>query len=143
VDPEWLGEDWDESQGEEVDDDTCLAFFHRRRTIKLLQGVRDDIGDDVFQQAWLHFDSIRNAGFDLGDVLSRSDIPLINRDYWSDGEDSYEEDDDDEEEEFYDEDGEDSCEEDGDDDEEELFLHDEDEQEENDDSDVDMVEDGV
>ena len=140
MDPEWLGEDWDESQGEEVDDDTCLAFFHRRRTIKLLQGVRDDIGDDVFQQAWLHFDSIRNAGFDLGDVLSRSDIPLINRDYWSDGE---EEDDDDVEEEFYDEDGEDSCEEDGDDDEEELFLHDEDEQEENDDSDVDMVEDGV
>ena len=121
VDPAWLGEDWDESQGEEVDDDTCLAFFHRRRTIKLLQGVRDDIGDDVFQQAWLHFDSIRNAGFDLGDVLSRSDIPLINRDYWSDGEDSYEEDGDEEEEEFYDED----------------------EQEENDDSDVDMVEDGV
>ena len=120
MDPEWLGEDWDESQGDEVDDDTCLAFFHRRRTIKLLQGVRDDIGDDVFQQAWLHFDSIRNAGFDLGDVLSRSDIPLINLDYWSDGEDSYEEDGD-EEEEFYDED----------------------EQEENDDSDVDMVEDGV
>ena len=85
--------------------------------------MRDDIGDDVFQQAWLHFDSIRNAGFDLGDVLSRSDIPLINRDYWSDGEDSYEED--------------------GDDEEGELLLHDEDEQEENDDSDVDMLEDGV
>ena len=139
MDPEWLGEDWDESQGDEVDDDTCLAFFHRRRTIKLLQGVRDDIGDDVFQQAWLHFDSIRNAGFDLGDVLSSLDIPLINRDYWSDGEDSYEQDGDQDEDDFYDEDEEgrnDDSWSDG----EDVFF----EEEENDDSynsDVDMEDD--
>ena len=136
MDPEWLGEDWDESQGEEVDDDTCLAFFHRRRTIKLLQGVRDDIGDDVFQQAWLHFDSIRNAGFDLGDVLSSLDIPLINRDYWSDGEDSYEQDGDQDEDDFYDEDEEGRN--------DDSWSDGEDEEEENDDSynsDVDMEDD--
>jgi len=34
VDDAWLGEDWD---GEEVSDDECLAYFHRLRTIKLLQ----------------------------------------------------------------------------------------------------------
>ena len=136
MDPEWLGEDWDESQGDEVDDDTCLAFFHRRRTIKLLQGVRDDIGDDVFQQAWLHFDSIRNAGFDLGDVLSSLDIPLINRDYWSDGEDSYEQDGDQDEDDFYDEDEEGRN--------DDSWSDGEDEEEENDDSynsDVDMEDD--
>ena len=139
MDPEWLGEDWDESQGDEVDDDTCLAFFHRRRTIKLLQGVRDDIGDDVFQQAWLHFDSIRNAGFDLGDVLSSLDIPLINRDYWSDGEDSYEQDGDQDEDDFYDEDEEGRNDDSWSDGEDDFF-----EEEENDDSynsDVDMEDD--
>jgi hypothetical protein len=41
VDPAWLGEDWDASHGEEVDEDMCLAYLHRRRTIKLLQDVRD------------------------------------------------------------------------------------------------------
>ena len=48
VDPAWLGEDWDESQREEVGEDTCLAYLHRRRTIKLLQDVRDAIGPSPY-----------------------------------------------------------------------------------------------
>ena len=99
VDPAWLGEDWDESQREEVDEDMCLAYLHRRRTIKLLQDVRDAIGADVFQQVWLHFDSIRNAGFDLVDVLFTPTHALINREAWLEGGGEGEEEEEEEEEE--------------------------------------------
>lgn len=47
VDPAWLGQDWD--VGDEVDDDRCLAHFHRWRTIELLQEVREQIGSSTFE----------------------------------------------------------------------------------------------
>ena len=50
VDPSWLG-DW--TEGDEVDDEQCLAYFHRWRTIKLLQEVQEEVGLSIFQQVWL------------------------------------------------------------------------------------------
>ena len=62
VDPSWLG-DWEE--GDEVDDERCLAYFHRWRTIKLLQEVQEEVGTSTFEQVWL-----------LGIGLSTCDVLL-------------------------------------------------------------------
>jgi hypothetical protein len=89
VDPDWLGEGWE--GGDDVDDDTCLAHFHRHRTLKLLQEVRAGVGAETFEQVWLHFDSVRNAGFDIDDVFFQDTSSLINRDAWCDEEEGEEE----------------------------------------------------
>ncbi|CAK0838181.1 unnamed protein product [Prorocentrum cordatum] len=88
VDPAWLGADFEE--GDEVTDDRCLAYFHRWRTIKLLQEVRDDVGADTFEQVWLHFASVRRAGYELEDIVHTDTTMLIDRDAY--GDDSEEDD---------------------------------------------------
>jgi len=80
IDPAWLGQDWD--NGDEVDDARCLAYFHHWRTIKLLQDVRNEIGSSTFEQLWLHFESIRNAGYELEEVVHTDTSVLIDRDAW-------------------------------------------------------------
>lgn len=82
IDPSWLGQDWNE--GDEVDDDRLLSYFHRWRTIKLLQSVLVEIGNSTFEQVWLHFDSVRNAGYELEDIFHTDTSMLIDRDGWQD-----------------------------------------------------------
>jgi len=97
VDPSWLGEG--EGLDEEADDDTCLAYLHRLRTIRLLQEVRVRVGAEVFENVWRHFDSVRNAGFDLDDILFTDTSSFIDRGGWADEEEEEEDAEEDEEEE--------------------------------------------
>lgn len=82
IDPAWLGQDWD--GGEEVDDDRCLAYFHRWRTIQLLQEVRTQIGASTFEEIWLHFETVRNAGYEIEEIIHTDTSVLIDRDGWQD-----------------------------------------------------------
>jgi hypothetical protein len=77
IDPAWLGQDWEE--GDEVSDERCLAYFHRWRTIKLLQEVREEIGASTFEQVWLHFGSVRSAGYEIEEIIHTDTSTLIDR----------------------------------------------------------------
>ena len=46
----WLGENWEENAIDEdfADDECCLDYLHRFRTIKLLQEVPETIGRKAF-----------------------------------------------------------------------------------------------
>ena len=50
VDTNWLGQDWQATatQQDFDDDNHCLEYFHRFRTIKTLQAVRVSIGENEF-----------------------------------------------------------------------------------------------
>ncbi|CAK9092304.1 unnamed protein product [Durusdinium trenchii] len=85
VDPSWLG-DW--TEGDEVDDEQCLAYFHRWRTIKLLQEVQEEVGLSIFQQVWLHFASIRSAGYSLEEIMGTDTSILIDREGFAESYDS-------------------------------------------------------
>eukprot|EP00928_Gymnodinium_smaydae_P018917 TRINITY_DN17207_c0_g1_i1.p1 TRINITY_DN17207_c0_g1~~TRINITY_DN17207_c0_g1_i1.p1 ORF type:complete len:542 (+),score=83.67 TRINITY_DN17207_c0_g1_i1:149-1774(+) len=78
VDPAWLGDNFED--GDDVADDECLAYFHRWRTIKLLQEVREEVGAETFEQVWLHFASVRRAGYELEDIVHTDTSVLIDRD---------------------------------------------------------------
>jgi hypothetical protein len=41
------------------------------------------VGAEVFEQVWLHFDSIRNAGFEMDQILFSDVSNFINRDGYS------------------------------------------------------------
>ncbi len=41
------------------------------------------MGAEVFEQVWLHFDSIRNAGFEMDQILFSDVSNFINRDGYS------------------------------------------------------------
>lgn len=63
VDLNWLGENWEENATDEdfEDDERCLDYLHRFRTIELLQGVLEKIGTKAFVGAFVAFDSIKNC----------------------------------------------------------------------------------
>ena len=74
-----------------MDDEDCLAYFHRWRMIRLLQEIRDEVGSETFEQIWLHFGSIRSAGFSLEEIVQTDKSVLIDREpYAEDSEESVE-----------------------------------------------------
>ena len=81
VDLHWLGGDWEDRAIDEdfEDDEKCLDYFHRFRTIKKLQQARDEIGHDDFQAVFEHFDSVKNSGYTLEEVISTCTDKLIDR----------------------------------------------------------------
>jgi len=88
VDLHWLGENWEENANNEdfEDDEKCLDYLHRFRTIKLLQGVLQEIGRRSFINAFVTFDSIKNCGYTFAEVVSTSTDHLIDRgDYLENG----------------------------------------------------------
>jgi len=52
------------------DDEKCLDYFHRFRTIKLLQAVRKEIGEKEFVSAFVNFDGIRNSGYSIDEIVN-------------------------------------------------------------------------
>jgi len=81
VDLHWLGNDWEERATDEdfEDDEKCLDYFHRFRTIQKLQQARDEIGHDDFQAVFENFDSVKNSGYNLEEVISTCTDKLIDR----------------------------------------------------------------
>lgn len=81
VDLNWLGEDWEQraQDADFEDDDKCLDYFHRFRTIKKLQEVRSEIGPGNFASAFVHFDSIKNSGYAIDEVVNTCTDKLIDR----------------------------------------------------------------
>jgi len=81
VDLHWLGDDWEERATDEdfEDDEKCLDYFHRFQTIKKLQEVREEIGYEDFQAVFEHFDSIKNSGYTLEEVIATDTGTLIDR----------------------------------------------------------------
>ena len=72
---------WKENASNEdfEDDEKCLDYFHRFRTIKLLQDVLENIGKRAFISAFIGFGSIKNCGYTYGDVVSTCTDQLIDR----------------------------------------------------------------
>lgn len=92
VDLNWLGENWEQNAADEdwevrvdffkfcwsircrlpffQDDEKCLDYFHRFRTIKLLQAVRKEIGEKEFVSAFVNFDGIRNSGYSIDEIVN-------------------------------------------------------------------------
>lgn len=81
IDLHWLGDDWEERATDEdfEDDEKCLDYFHRFQTIKKLQEVREEIGYEDFQAVFEHFDSIKNSGYTLEEVIATDTGTLIDR----------------------------------------------------------------
>jgi len=81
VDLNWLGENWEENATQEdlEDDERCLDYLHRFRTIKLLQDVRGKIGNEAFIGAFVAFDSIKNCGYTYNEIISTCTEKLIDR----------------------------------------------------------------
>jgi len=109
VDLDWLGENWEENATDDdfEDDEKCLDHFHRFQTIKLLQGVREEVGGDAFDLAFVHFDSVKNSGYTVEEIVSTGTDTLIDREEYiryrmdddeSENENDDEEDDDDDDE---------------------------------------------
>ena len=72
---------WKENASNEEfeDDEKCLNYFHRFRTIKLLQDVLENIGKRAFISAFIEFGSIKNCGYTYADVVSTCTDHLIDR----------------------------------------------------------------
>lgn len=81
VDLHWLGENWEENATNEdfEDDEKCLDYLHRFRTIKLLQQVLKKIGKSAFISTFVEFDGIRNCGYTYAEVVSTCTDQLIDR----------------------------------------------------------------
>jgi hypothetical protein len=81
VDLGWLGEDWESRANDEdwEDDEKCLDYFHRFRTIKKLQEARNEIGPDDFRAVFENFDSVKNSGYTLEEVITTCTEKLIDR----------------------------------------------------------------
>lgn len=81
VDMNWLGENWEETarDADFEDDEKCLDYFHRFQTIRKLQEVRDMIGPDDFAAVFENFDSIKNSGYTLEEIIATSTDTLIDR----------------------------------------------------------------
>jgi len=82
VDLNWLGENWQEHAADETweDDEKCVDYLHRFKTIKLLQQVREDIGPKDFVSTFVHFAGIRNSGYTVDEIVSTCTDKLIDRD---------------------------------------------------------------
>jgi len=81
VDLHWLGENWEENatNADFEDDEKCLDYLHRFRTIKLLQQVLGKIGKSLFINAFVEFDGIKNCGYTVSEVMSTCTDQLIDR----------------------------------------------------------------
>jgi len=81
VDLGWLGENWEHEATDEdfEDDEKCLDYFHRFQTIRKLQQVRETIGPRDFGAVFETFDSIKNSGYSLDEIISTSTEKLIDR----------------------------------------------------------------
>lgn len=76
-----MGEDWENNARDEdfQDDEKCLDYLHRFRTIQLLQKVLAKIGKKRFLGAFVSFDSIKNCGYTYNEVISTCTETLIDR----------------------------------------------------------------
>lgn len=82
VDLSWLGEDWENrihADEDFEDDEKCLDYFHRFRTIQKLQEVMNEVGQGDFQAAFENFESINNAGYSLEEIITTCTDHLIDR----------------------------------------------------------------
>ena len=81
VDLGWLGENWEqEATNEDFEDDQkCLDFFHGFQTIRKLQEVRGSIGPEDFEAVFENFESVKNSGYSLEEIVSTSTEKLIDR----------------------------------------------------------------
>ncbi|CAB9511898.1 IBR domain [Seminavis robusta] len=81
VDLGWMGENWEANARDEDfdDDERCLDYFHRFQTIRLLQQVRAEVGTKEFDAAFEAFDSLRNSGYTLEEIISTDTTTLIDR----------------------------------------------------------------
>lgn len=83
VDLNWLSEGWEERlQDEELDwedDDKCLDYLHRFKTIQALQAARDKIGLEDFIASFVHFDALKNCGYTIDEIMSTDTTHLIDR----------------------------------------------------------------
>jgi len=81
VDLHWLGDDWENRASDEDfdDDDKCLDFFHRFKTIKALQAVCDDVGPENFVECFNHFDAAKNSGYTVDEIINTDTDKLIDR----------------------------------------------------------------
>ena len=76
-----------------VDDQACLDYFHRIRTIKKLQEAREQLGHEAFAQLYAEFPSISNSGYPYDEVVETDVSTLIERvDEDDDGDDGDESD---------------------------------------------------
>ena len=62
-----------------ADDEKCLDYLHRFKTIKLLQEVREKVGHKKFVGAFVSFESIKNCGYTVNEVVSTETDHLIDR----------------------------------------------------------------
>mmetsp|Transcript_12667 Transcript_12667/g.12762 ORF Transcript_12667/g.12762 Transcript_12667/m.12762 type:complete len:112 (+) Transcript_12667:762-1097(+) len=79
-------------------DEDCLNRFHRLLTLKSLKKAIEEMGENNYYKVAEHFSSIKNNGYNIEEILSLKDEPLIdmtNADEFSEGrslsdEDSFE-----------------------------------------------------
>jgi hypothetical protein len=62
-----------------TEENTCLEYFHRFQSIKQLQEVQASVGSEEFILAFETFDSIKNAGYTLKEVVDTDTSVLIAR----------------------------------------------------------------
>ena len=61
------------------DDERCLDHLHRHKTICLLQEVLREVGLESFQAVFDHFETIKNAGYTVEEVVETDTENLIDR----------------------------------------------------------------
>lgn len=81
VDMNWLGDNWEETarDADFEDDEKCLDYLHRFKTIRKLQQVRYTVGPHDFAAVFANFDSVKNSGYTLEEIISTSTDTLIDR----------------------------------------------------------------
>ena len=60
----------------EVDEDQCLAFFHRLRLLRLLREAFEKIGRECIDELDRHFNIVTTCGFTIDEIL-HEDLTLI------------------------------------------------------------------
>ncbi|KAJ1477551.1 hypothetical protein T484DRAFT_1820924 [Baffinella frigidus] len=60
------------------DDEECMDFLHRLRTLSLLRTARVEVGEQVFSELFTRFKDVRNCGFSELEV-SNTDVRLLVR----------------------------------------------------------------
>jgi len=83
VDLNWLSEGWEERlQDEDLDwedDDKCLDYLHRFKTIQALQKARGKTGTKDFVASFVHFEALKNCGYTIDEIMSTDTTHLIDR----------------------------------------------------------------
>lgn len=64
---------------EDVYEERCLDRFHKWRALRKLKELRDELGEEQWNQLQETFPTVRNCGYTEQEIESAGDLPLFTR----------------------------------------------------------------